>query len=71
MSTAPNAASGGDLTSTALKSYISSDPDRANVHHYAFLAPGGPLPGVVGIAWLGTTCLAGTAYATYKASHYF
>jgi len=68
LSNGPNQATGNDLKGSGLVNYINSDPQRGSVHHYAFLAPGGPLPGVVGIAWLGTTCLSNTNWARYKAS---
>ena len=69
LSNGPSQADGNNIRSSTVRNYINSDPDRSRVHHYAFLTNGGPLPGVVGVAWLGTACLGGN-YPTYKVSSY-
>ena len=69
LSNGPSQADGNNIRSSTVRNYINSDLDRSRVHHYAFLTNGGPLPGVVGVAWLGTACLGGN-YPTYKVSSY-
>merc|ERR1712012_425413 len=49
------------------QTYSKAATDCGDVHHCAFMAPGGPLPGVVGTAYLGTACLY-SQYAGYKVS---